>query len=138
MVYPEYERLKESYERMQSVCDSILREKEKYFTKTQPNAIQYDKLGVSGGEHSNGFDEYLDKCKEHKIDERLNEAISMLQARGELLRLKKIELRDSKDINDIIYVMKFLDYAKPSTIAMALNYSESQIYRIIEKIQKRR
>ena len=138
MVYPEFENLKESYERMQSVCDSILREKEKYFTKTQPNAVRYDRVGVAGGVHSNGFDEYLDECKEHKIDERLNEAISILQARAELMRLKELDLRASKDINDIVYVMKFLDNAKPSTIAMALSYSESQIYRIIEKIQKRR
>lgn len=138
MVYPEYESLKASYERMQSVCDGILKEKEKYFTKTQPNAIRYDKVAVTGGVQSNGFDEYLDECKEHKIDERLDEAIKILQARAELLRLKELDLRASKDINDIVYVMKFLDHAKPSTIAMALSYSESQIYRIIEKIQKRR
>lgn len=138
MVCIEYERLKASYVRMQSVCDSILREKEKYFTKTQPNAIRYDNIGVAGGVRSNRFDEYLDECKDHKIDERLREAITILQARADLLRLKELELRASKDINDIVYVMRFLDNAKPSTIAMALSYSESQIYRIIEKIQKKR
>lgn len=137
MVFIEYEKLKKQYDNMQNVCDSILREKEKYFTRTQPNAIRYDKVAVTGGVHENGFDEYLAECEKHKIDERLNEAINILHARGELLYLKEQELRASKDINDIIYVMYFLDHAKVVTIAMALCYSQSQTYKIIDKIKKR-
>ena len=137
MLFVEYEMLKKRYNAMQSICDSILREKEKYFTKTQPNAIRYDKVAVLGGEHDNGFDEYLVECEKHKIDKRLNEAINILHARADLMALKEQELRASKDINDIIYVMHFLDGAKVLTISMALNYSQSQVYRIIEKIKKR-
>lgn len=137
MLFIEYEKLKQSYKAMQSVCDSILTEKEKYFTKTQPNAIRYDKVAVLGGKHDNGFDDYLEECEKHKIDKRLNEAINILHARAELLNLKEQELRASKDINDIIYVMHFLDGAKVLTISMALSYSQSQVYRIIEKIKKR-
>jgi hypothetical protein len=32
--------------------------------------------------------------------------------------------------------MKYLDEIKPASIALALSYSESQIYRILDKIQK--
>ena len=137
MVYEDYERLKRSYEAMQNVCDSILKEKEKLFTRTQPNAIQYDKPLVNGGKYDNGFDKYLEDCENYKIDRRLKEAVSILQARAELLRMKEQDLRASKELIDIIYVMKFLDNAKPMTIGMALGYSESQVYRIIEKIKKR-
>ena len=136
MVFPEYEKLKMKYKAMQSICDDILREKEKFFTRTQPDAIRYDKINVQGGKKDNGFDNYLVECEKRNIDNRLNEAIKILQARGELLKLKEIELRGSKDIIDIIYVMRHLDHAKVGTIAMALNYSESQIYRILEKIER--
>ena len=136
MIYVEYEKLKRQYEYMHGVCDQILREKEKFFVRTQPNAIRYDKLNVAGGKRENGFDDYLDNCEHFKVEERLNEAIHILQARAELLRFKEEQLRKSKEIDDIIYTMKFLDNAKPRTIAMALGYSESQIYRIIERIHK--
>ena len=137
MVFVEYENCKKTYDALQDICNSILTEKEKYFSKTQPNAIRYDKVAVAGGLHENGFDEYLAECEKRNIDRRLNEGISLLRARAELLRLKEIDLRASKDINDIIYTMKFLDNAKPKAIAMALGYSESQVYRLIQKIQER-
>lgn len=137
MVYIEYERLKKQYEFMQGICDQILREKERYFTKTQPNAIRYDRLNVKGGKKDNSFDEYLDDCDRHKIDQRLDEAIKTLKARAELVAIKEEQLRKSKELEDIVYTMKFIDSAKTKTIAMALGYSESQVYRIIEKIQKK-
>lgn len=137
MVFIEYEKLKRQYAYMQGICDQILTEKEKYFTRTQPNAIRYDKVSVAGGTKENGFDDYLENCERSKIDKRLAEAITILQARAELVRLKEEELRASKDILDIIYVMHFLDGAKVHTIAMALSYSESQVYRHIDKIKRR-
>lgn len=136
MVYKEFMKIKRQYDSMQSICDSILREKEALFTKTQPNAIRVDKMHVSGGKLENGFDKYMVECEKRQIDQRLNEAISILRARGELLSLKEQELRKSKELDDIIFVMKILDQAKVSTIAMALGYSESQVYRILEKIQR--
>ena len=137
MVCIEYERLKASYVRMQSVCDSILREKEKYFTKTQPNAIRYDKLQIEGGKlRENGFDEYLIAKEEDKIDERLAEARQLLEDRERLLKLKEKELRASKDKLDLIYCLRYVDNKRPYAIARSLNYSESQIYRILDKIQK--
>lgn len=136
MIFLEYEKLKKQYLLMQDVCDQILREKESYFTKTQPNAIRYDKVNVKGGKHENGFDQYLEECETHHVNERLNEAITILQARGELLKLKEEELRASKDILDVVFVMKNLDNAKVSTIAKALDYTEGHIYRMLEKIKK--
>ena len=137
MVYIEYERLKKQYEFMQGICDQILREKERYFTKTQPNAIRYDRLNVKGGAKDNSFDEYLDDCDRHKIDQRLDEAIKTLRARAELVAIKEEQLRKSKELENIVYTMKFIDNAKTKTIAMALGYSESQVYRLIQKIQER-
>lgn len=136
MVYVEYEKLKKQYDYMVGITDQILKEKENLFCKTQPNAIQYDKVSVTGGKHENGFDDYLEECEKRKIDKRLNEAICILNARAELVRLKEQELRASKEPIDVIYCMKVLDNVKVPTIAMALNYSEMQIYRFLNKIKK--
>ncbi len=135
-IFRDYEIYKSRYYQTQRVINDILTEKEKLFTKTQPNAIRYDKNAVQGGKRSNGFDDYLIKCEEQEIDKRLAEAKRLLFEREKLLILKERELRASRDKLDVVYRMRFLDDIKPQTIAMALAYSESQVYRLLEKIKK--
>ena len=136
-VFIDYEIYKRKYIEIQVKYNEILTEKENLFTRTQPNAIRYDKLQVQGGTNfGNGFDEYMIAKENAKIDERLIEARQLLEDRERLLKLKEKELRSSKDKLDLIYCMRFVDNKRPYTIARALNYSESQIYRILDKIQK--
>lgn len=136
MVYLEYEKFKKKYIEIQNKYNDILTEKENLFTRTQPNAIRYDKLQVQGGVYGNGFDEYLIEKEQEKIDERLSEVRQLLEDRERLLKLKENELRASKDRYDIIYCMRYMDNKRPYVIARSLDYSESQIYRILDKIQK--
>lgn len=136
-VYIDYELYKIKYLEIQAKYNDILTEKENLFTKTQPNAIRYDKLQIEGGKlRGNGFDEYMIAKENAKIDERLIEARQLLGDRERLLKLKEKELRASKDKLDRIYCMRYVDNKRPYAIARALNYSESQIYRILDKIQK--
>lgn len=135
-VYIGYEIYKCKYLEIQTKYNEILTEKENLFTKTQPNAIKYDKVVVQGGTYGNGFDEYLIAKDKEKIDERLAEARQLLEDRERLLKLKEKELRASKDKLDQIYCMRYVDNKRPYAIARCLNYSESQIYRILDKIQK--
>lgn len=135
-VFIDYELYKRKYLEIQVKYNEILTEKENLFTKTQPNAIRYDKMQVQGGTYGNGFDEYMIAKESAKIDERLIEARQLLEDRERLLKLKEKELRASKDKLDQIYCMRFVDNKRPYAIARSLNYSESQIYRILDKIQK--
>ncbi len=135
-VYIDYETYKCKYLEIQKKYNAILSEKENLFTKTQPNAITYDKVQVKGGKLMNGFDEYLIAKEKEQIDERLAEARQLLEDRERLLKLKEKELRASKDKLDLVYCMRFVDNKRPYAIARCLNYSESQIYRILDKIQK--
>jgi DNA-directed RNA polymerase specialized sigma subunit len=135
-VYIDYEIYKCKYLEIQIQYNEILTEKENLFTKTQPNAIRYDKVQVQGGTYGNGFDEYLIAKEKEQIDERLAEARQLLEDRERLLKLKEKELRASKDKLDLIYCMRYVDNKRPYAIARCLNYSESQIYRILDKIQK--
>lgn len=137
-VYIDYEIYKSRYYETQRALNDILTEKEKIFTRTLPNAIHYDNQVVGGGLPHNNFDEYMAELEENKVNERLAEAKQLLFERQKLLYLKEQELRASKNKVDVVYRMRFLDDIKPSTIATALAYSESQIYRILEQIKKRR
>ena len=71
MVYLEYERFKVKYLEIQNNYNDILTEKENLFTKTQPNAIRYDKENVQGGTFENGFDD-----GEWLVDENRLETLS--------------------------------------------------------------
>lgn len=118
MIYLEFEIYKNKYLEAQEAYDAVLSEKEHLFCIEK------------------SFDDYMRLREDMRIDEKLNEIKSILESRLMLMELKNKELRTSCDLIDKIYVLKFLDGAKPFRIAKKLNYSESQIYRIINCIQK--
>lgn len=130
-----YESYKRSYYRMQTKVNEILNEKERLFNATQPKAMNYGTI-QGGGKAVNSFDEYLVKCEDEEIDKRLMEAKRLLFEREKLMVMAEKELRESKDILDVVYRMAMIDNIKIRTIANRLCYSESQVYRFIEKIQK--
>lgn len=136
MLYIEYHEYKTKYYKAQEKYDEVLSEKEHLFAKTQPKATQYDKEVVSGGSPSNTFDEYVIAKEKKQIDERLEEAKSILEDRERLLKLKEIELRQSKDWHDKVYVYKYLDNLSANEIKYKMHYCRSNIYEILKKIRK--
>lgn len=135
MVFMEYEQYKIKYQEIQKIYNNILEEQERLFTKTQPNAIRYDKENVMGGMVVNGLDEYLIEKDKKQIDKRLKEARQLSEDRGRLLKLKEKELRESGCKLDIVYVAKYVDGIHPNEIAKSLNYSKSQVYRMLNQIK---
>lgn len=136
MLYIEYHEYRNKYYAAQVKYDEVLSEKEHLFAKTQPKATQYDKEVVSGGSPSNSFDEYVIAKEKKQIDERLEEAKSILEDRERLLKLKEIELRQSKDWHDKVYVYKYLDNLSANEIKYKMHYCRSNIYEILKKIRK--
>ena len=137
MVYVEYEKVKVKYNGLQWRFSQILLEKEQLFTKTQPNSIRYDKDQVQTSVNGNMLDNYVVSLEEKKIDVKINRLKRQLKDWQILLDLKESELRKSKAMADIIYVLKFMDGEEVGKIAEQTNYSKSQIYRIIKQIDKR-
>lgn len=136
-VYIVYEDFKNKYLDTQKKYDEILKEKEELFQRTQPKAINYEKEKISTGHRYNAFDEYLTAKERAKIDERLAEIKSILNDRERLLYLKGQELKGSKNHVDQIYKMRYIDCSNIRKIARTSCYSESQVYRILEKIRKK-
>ena len=134
MVYQIYEEYKWNFLVAQERFMEMLTEKERIFTKTQPNAIRYDKEKIQTSPDGNILEEYVIEMERKRINERLAELRLIMSDREGLLRLKEYELKTSKDIDDQIYCLKYLENKKVEKIAKFLGYSESQIYRRLEKI----
>lgn len=135
MIYTEYELCKFKYMELQKRFDAVLTEKERLFTKTQPNAITYDKDHVQMSHDGNVLEDYVIALETGEIDKKIDNLRGLLDDRGKLLRLKEEELRKSQIREDKIYVMRFLDGMNVGLIAKRLNYSNSQVNRIIRKME---
>jgi len=136
MLYIEYHEYRDKYYDAQKKYDEVLSEKEHLFAKTQPKATRYDKEIVSGGTPVNSFDEYLIEKEKKQIDERLEEAKSILDDRERLLKLKEEELRHSKDWIDIIYVYYYIEKLSMRKVSMRIPFSTTEISRKVEIIRK--
>ena len=137
MLYEEYEEFKRQYKETQRKYNDILSEKEKLFQITQPQAVNTDQEKVSGGNPKNNFDQYLILKEQQRIDERLAEVKALLMDRAELLKLKKEELRQSQEPEDMVYRLRYIERMRVYKIAKAVNYSEAQVYRILRIIRSR-
>lgn len=136
MIYITHAEYKNKYYAAQKEYDKILSEKEELFVKTQPKATEYDKEKVSGGSPSNSFDNYLIIKEKKQLDERLEEARSILEDREKLFKLKEEELRHSKDWLDIIYTYYFLEKLSIRKIEKKIPFSSTEIFRKIKIIRK--
>lgn len=137
MIYPEYDLYLWQYRATLRTYNDVLLKKEELFQNTQAKAISYDKDKVSGGVPSNTLETYITKKEELKIDETLEEVKSILDDRESLLKAKEQELRASNHLHDKVYCMRYIDFMSPYKIAEKLNYSKSEIYRILDKINKK-
>ena len=136
MVYQEYIRCKIDYEKSLKVIMELLDEKTLIFNKTQPKSPVTDSERVDGGERKNKNEEYVIALEESKIDERIEDAKSILSDRNLILMNKQEDLRFSKNKYDMVYCCRWLDGMRTGEISQKLNYSESHVYRILKKIKK--
>lgn len=134
MVYKTYEEYKNRYYMTQQNYNDLLTEKERLFVRTQPNAIRYDKLNVKSSPNSNVLEDYVIEKEKKQLDRRIAEMKVLLDDRRNLILLKEAELRKSRDMYDRIYTMRYLEDMSVERIAKKVNYSVSQVYRILTKI----
>jgi len=135
MIYIEYEAYKSKYYDTQKQYNDILNEKEKLFSMTQPKSMKFDGEPVKGGVHKNIFDEYLLLKEQKNIDQRLKEIKAILEDRENLLSLKEEELKNSTNVQDKIYVCRYINRMKVYKISRLVGYSEAQIYRLLKTIK---
>lgn len=137
MVFLIYEDYLQRYIEAEKMQHDLMLFQEELFHRTQPKALTYDADRVDGGMYSDKMEEYMYTKEKHNLDQRLLEANKMVEARLSCLKAKEAELRQSKALYDRIYVLRYLEHVRVFLIARKLNYSESQIYRILNKMDKK-
>lgn len=135
MIYKEYQEILNKFNDAQEEYNILLNEKETLFQMTQPKSVDCENERVKGGAIKNSFDSYLEIKEKSKIDERLVEIKSILDARKELLNFKEEQLRKSKDWNDVIYVYYYLENLSTYKIEKRIPYSQRQICRKLKEIK---
>lgn len=134
MIYQEYEQIKIKYDEAQERFANLLMEKEKLFTDTFPRGITYDKDKVQSMPNSNPLEKYVVTLDEKQIDVKIDHLRQLIKDWEILLDFKEKEIRKSQSAPDRIYTMKYLDGMGIKKIAGMMNYSRSQVHRILTKI----
>lgn len=136
-MYIEYLDIQHKYILSMQEVDKILNEKEILFQRTQPKSPVMDEERVSGGSPENKIESYIIEIERKKIDERLRKAWDLMRSRKELYQLAYEELKKSRDKYDMVFMLKWIEGKNAREISRILHYSESHIYRMINKIKKR-
>lgn len=135
--YLEYENTKENFNNAKKLFAKAILEKERLITKTMPSAITYDKDTVMSSRDDNPLETYVISSEAKHVDEMIAKYRQSLSDWSVLLEYQEKELRKSQDKYDIIYTMKCIDGMGINKIARVMNYSKSQVYRILKQIYKR-
>ena len=135
--YLEYEQTKDNLERAKKLFAKAILEKERLITKTMPSAITYDKDSVMSSRDDNPLESYIISSETKHVDQLIAKYRQSLSDWSVLLEYQEKELRKSKDKYDIIYTLKCIDCMGINKIARIMNYSKSQVYRILKQIYRR-
>lgn len=134
-IYISYEECKRKYNDLQKIYIGILEEQEELFAKTQPKSLNLNKISISGGKKSNLLDDYLILKSKKQIDKRLKEIQALMTDRKILLDKKELELKNSKEWIDKLYVYKYLEKYKVKKIINLMPYESAQTYRMLNDIR---
>ena len=114
---------------------NVLNEEAVIFQRTQPKSPVLDGERVDGGKFENKDDAYVMDMEQKHIKERVDEAQKLYDTRKKMLEDKEIELKESKEVEDQIYI-RWIHGEKVSQIAKELYYCETHIYRYLKRMRK--
>lgn len=132
MIYEEYEAIWSKIRSIEKKLFKLIDKRSKLFDKTQPKTTQYDKELVDGKKQTNIQEQYV--IEEEYLNERIMQLNITLDDLYQVLKRKRDELRQSKNIYDRIYYYFRIERISVYKIANLTSYSQSQIYRKLEKI----
>jgi hypothetical protein len=136
-VYPLFVQASYRYEISVMHYETLLREREDLFERTQPQGIRYDKDKVMTSPESDPFALYMAEMERTGLQKRLETARDIMNDYKTIRDEREASLRRSKDIMDKIYRMRYLDHLRPLYIAKRIGYSKSEIYRKLDTIEKK-
>ena len=111
MFYLEYEKYKKKIARVQESYEALLSERDNAIARKELDQIE-------------------------RIERSIVALRQSLTDRRKVLEGKKEDMLTSRAVEDIVYRMRYIERYKVSKIARAVHYSETQVYRILGKIEE--
>ena len=74
-------------------------------------------------------------AKKIELESQQELARDLLNVRTEQKNKAEIELRESINLKDIIYVKYYIDHKQPKEISKSLNFAKSYIYNLLNEIK---
>ena len=134
MIYEEYEAIWYKIRKKEKKLFELMDKRDSLFDMTQPKSTPMDKEIVDGKNPINTIEEYLIQDEQQKLSVRIEQINRLLDDWYQALKRKREELRLSKNLYDRIYYYFCIERLSVYKIAHLVNYSQSQVYRILEKM----
>lgn len=132
-LFIEYELLKRECKLAKREYDKTLEKKAEYYYSVLPGASDTSKELIKTECTNDKFLNYTIRIQE--IDSEIDVRKNLYGNLSYRLKLKEIELRNSKELLDRIYTYRYLDKSKVKVIGIKIRYGKSQTYDYITKIK---
>ncbi len=137
MLYIDYYKQLKKYTKKLNELSNLIDRKEELFLKTQPGGIDYNRNHVKGHEEKmTSIEAYVIQMEIEEIDKKINNLKPIITDRYFLLKKIETNLRNSKEIEDRIFVLYFIEKYSYRKISKIVHYSKSNIGNILDKITK--
>ena len=134
-LFIEYEEIKHKYKLAKNKYDNLLEKKAMLIIQTQPKSMDLSKEITSGGRITNKFDDFVQRLE--KLDPEIQMARNERDLHEYFLKKKEIELRDSKNELDRIYVYSYVNRLKVRKFCYLIPMSKSQTYIKLQEIEQK-
>lgn len=135
MVFREYEQNKTKLNNSIIKYEKLLDDRERLFNITQPKGIDTTKEKIKSSVKESPYDVYLIEKEKRDLDDRIEEALKLIDKRKNLLENVKFKLLESDELIDEVYVCRYMKRMKVRQISQKINYSEPQTYRMLSTIR---
>lgn len=133
MIYEEYESIWNTIRKKEEELFKLINKRDELFLKTQPKSSKFDKEKVDSKTTRNMMEEYV--IQKEYLNERIMQLNITLDDIYQVLKRKRDELRQSKNIYDRIYYYRIIERLSMYKIATLIGYSKEQTYRYFKKIK---
>ena len=137
-MYLEYAELFYKKRKSERDYNNAVDDKERLLYTVTPHSVIPKEIVNHISPSSNSYDKFVNySAMVTEIDERIKHTKDVFNNRTYLLKIKELELRESKDLLDKIYVYKWLDGQKEKHFFRLIGYSRAQTYRIVDEMRKK-
>ena len=129
------DKLKKMTDDLEEDYAKTLQIKKEIFRITQPKSPTYSDVKIQNDNIRDKFGEYVELIEAMQIEKRLYLLEKSINDCKHIIRRKEEELRNSKDYDDKIYCLWFLDGKSVKQIGDIICYQKTAVYEAIKRVK---